>query len=291
MKRILFPTDFSDAAQNANDYALELALKYNLELHFIHSIDITQKYLNMSLMNSGDPSVPGFEPELILKTVEEEKKHANEGLDKLKNEAEEKNISCKVKLTTGNMHEDVINYAQKNEIDIIVMGTHGASGFQEAFIGSNAEKVVRRSPVPVLTIKEKPAEVKFENIVFASDFIEDEITNLLPKVKDMASFFGAGLDVVYINTPTYFERTDKSLSRMMTALEKHDVSYSNCEVFNDFNIEDGIVNYANHRDADLIILITHGFKGLKKLFNDNITEAVVNSANRPVLSLNLKSRD
>lgn len=289
MKKILFPTDFSDAAQNAHDYAFELALIYNLELHFIHAIDVTKKYLSMSMMNSGDPSVPGFEPELILKTVEEEKKSASEKLRKLKENAEEKNITSKVKITTGNMHEDVIEYSKSQEIDIIVMGTHGASGFQEAFIGSNAQKVVRRSPVPVLTIKEIPNEVKFEHVVFASDFIEDEIIDLLPKVKDITSFLGSGLDVVYINTPTHFERTDVSLKRMMTALEKHDVSFSQCEVFNDFDIEDGIVNYANHRDADLIILITHGFSGLKKLFNDNITEAVVNSAKRPVLSINLQS--
>lgn len=289
MKKILFPTDFSDAAQNAEDYAFELALQYNLELHFIHSIDVTKKYLNMSMMNSGDPSVPGFEPELILKTVEEEKKTANANLDKLKEKAEKQNITSQVKLSSGNMHEDVIQYAKEKEIDLIVMGTHGASGFHEAFIGSNAQKVVRLSPVPVLTIKEKPNDVKFENVVFASDFIEDEIIDLLPKVKDTASFLGSGLDVVYINTPTHFERTDVSLKRMMSALEKHDVSFSQCDVFNDFDIEDGIVNYANHRDADLIILITHGFSGLKKLFNDNITEAVVNSAKRPVLSVNLQS--
>lgn len=290
MKRILFPTDFSEAAQNAQNYALGLAQLYNLEISFLHSIDVTKKYLSMSMMNTGDPSIPGFEPELMLETVNKEKENATEKLEALRKKAEDLNITANIELTSGNMYDDVINFATKRNIDLIVMGTHGASGFKEAVIGSNAQKVVRLSPVPVITIKEMPGDLKIENAVFAADFIEDAVNEAIPKVKDAAAFFGAGLDVVYINTPTYFERTDTSLKRMHNVLEKYDVPFSKCRVFNDFDIESGIVNYAKHANADIIILITHGFKGLKKLFNDNITEAVVNSSNIPVLSINLQKQ-
>jgi nucleotide-binding universal stress UspA family protein len=289
MKNVLFPTDFSDAADYAKKAAFKLCKKHNLTLHVMNSLDNVHRYVSMSMTNAGDPSVPGFEPELMLEAMKEHKKQAEKDLLALKEEAEKAGIQVEGHLKSGKMHDDVQEVVEKFDIDFIIMGTHGASGFEEAFIGSNAQKVVRSANVPVLTIKPVEENKTFDvkRIVFASDFLEEEINNEIPKVRAFANFLEASLEVVYINTPSYFEQTVDSERRIRKVLDKNSMKDVKFTIFNDFNIDDGIVNFADHVEGDVIALITHGFSGLKKFLNDNITETVVNHSSRPVLSFQM----
>ena len=95
---------------------------------------------------------------------------------------------------------EVAEVAEKHNADLIVMGSHGADGLQEIFIGSNTERVVRTSDIPVLVIKGDIKDFKPTNFVFASDF-EEESVPALKKAKAMADLLGSKLHLVYINTP------------------------------------------------------------------------------------------
>lgn len=283
MKNILILTDFSDAAKGAFSTAKYLAQKSNSVLHVMHTIDSVQKYVDMSLTTSGDPMIPGFEPELLMQVIEKQKEDAQTQLDEMKSELESDGLQVVLHLTSGNLIDDINETVQENNVDVLVMGTHGASGFREAFIGSNAQKVVRNCKVPVLTVREEVQDIDIDCMVFASDYLEFDINEQLPKVKEMAEDLDSELHLLYVNTPAYFEQSEDTINRMERVAEQYDLDDAMQYIYNDFNIDEGIMHYSDLVDADMIVLVTHGFKGLKRLISDHVSESVVNHSKTPVL--------
>ena len=283
MKNILILTDFSDAAQGAYSAASTLAKKSNSVLHVMHTVDSVQKYVDMSLTTSGDPMIPGFEPELLMQVIEKQKEDAKAQLDEMKTELEADNLKVVLHLTTGDLIDDIQETVEKNNIDLLVMGTHGASGFREAFIGSNAQKVVRNCKVPVLTVREEVQDLEVDCMVFASDYLEFDINEQLPKVKNIAEVLESELHLLYVNTPAYFEQSDDTIDRMERVAEQYGLDDAMQYIYNDFNIDEGIMHYSDLVEADMIVLVTHGFKGLKRLISDHVSESVVNHSKTPVL--------
>lgn len=167
--------------------------------------------------------------------------------------------------------DGILNISKKNDVDLIVMGSHGASGYKEMFVGSNAEKVVRHSEVPVLIIKEEQGDFKVNNFVFASDF-SDEIKAPFQKVVNFANSFGAKLHLLTINTPNNFKSSSVSQKIMNDFIADFKVDNYQTHIYNETNVEKGILNFANSIDADLIGISTHGRKGLAHFFNGSISE-------------------
>ena len=287
MKTLLFPTDLSNTSKKAFEIILPFCNRLNAKLHILHSLNIAQQYVSMSLSSTGDPTVPGMEPEFMAESVEQQKNAAKEELSQLMAIGQAAGIDCEATLSLEELHEDINNYSDKWQIDAIIMSTHGASGFKEAIIGSNAQKIVRNAKVPVLTINDKVQSLDVNKLVFASDFIEDEITDKIPAVASLANGLEAELHLLYVNTPAYFEESAHSMRRMKDVSEKHGLSNVVHAIYNDFNIDEGVIHYADHVDADLIVLVTHSFKGLKKFLSDNVAETVVNHSKRAVLTLHL----
>ena len=133
-----------------------------------------------------------------------------------------------------------MNISKKNEVDLIVMGSHGASGFKEMFIGSNAEKVVRNSEIPVLIIKKEAGDFEVKKFVFASDFA-DEIKKPFAKVVEFANKFDAELHLVMINTPSSFKPThianeimSSFIAGFNTPRHRAKASLSNDKLFKNF---------------------------------------------------------
>ena len=284
MKNILFLTDFSETASKALDVAVSLAKQLGTELHVMHSLNTSQQYINMSMSSTGDLGMPGVQPDVIMNSIKEQQKFAEEEMAKVAEKVRNQGVDINTILSEEDVTHDATNYSEDNNIDLIVMGTHGASGFKEAFIGSNAQKMVRSCVKPVLTISNRVERFAPEKIVYASDFHEDEVNVRIADAKAFTDALGAELHLVFINTPAYFEDTEKSTKRLNHIAEKYGVDKKNTAIYNEFTIEDGIMAYAETIQADMIAITTHGFKGIKKLLNDNITEALVNHSSKPVLS-------
>ena len=150
------------------------------------------------------------------------------------------------------------------------MGSHGASGFKETFIGSNAEKVVRNSEIPVLIIKKEAGDFEVKKFAFASDFA-DEIKKPFAKVVDFANKFDAELHLVMINTPSSFKPTHIANEIMNGFISGFNINKLATHIYNDVNVESGVLNFANSIDADLIGMSTHGRKGLAHFFNVSVS--------------------
>ncbi len=166
------------------------------------------------------------------------------------------------------------------------MGSHGTSGIEEVLIGSNTEKVVRLSDIPVLVIKKDVGELNFKNIVFASDFSK-EIRKPFKKMVEFLEIFDANLFLVMICTPNSFKTTLNAEKTMKDFIENYDIKNYSLHIFNDTNIENGITNFSKTIDADLIGLCTHGRTGLAHFFNGSISEDLVNHTTKPVITFKI----
>jgi nucleotide-binding universal stress UspA family protein len=274
MKKILIPTDFSDNAENALKVAAQIARANQSELILLHMLELPSQ--------GGDAIVASHNiPELMLfKNV------AIEKLDNLMEADYLDGLEVSEVVQFEMAFDGIMNISKKNDVDLIVMGSHGASGFKEMFIGSNAEKVVRSSEVPVLIIKKEIDEFSVKNFVFASDFSE-EITKPFQKAVEIAEMFGAHLHLVMVNTLNNFKSTEASNQIFNSFLKESNVKNYSTHIYNDATIEKGVLHFAKSIDADLIGICTHGRNGLSHFFNGSVSEDLVNHAMRPIITFKI----
>jgi K+-sensing histidine kinase KdpD len=168
------------------------------------------------------------------------------------------------------------------------MGTKGASGLQEFLVGSNTEKVVRQATCPVLSVRNVPPDFDMKEIVFASNFENDQLP-AISQLKKIQELFGANIHMVYINVPNNFSNSRTIRMRMKEFVQKYQLTHYNFSIYDDNSEEEGIIHFAEEINADVIAVATHGRTGLSHLLSGSIAEDIVNHANRPVLTFNLKA--
>jgi len=169
---------------------------------------------------------------------------------------------------------------------MIVMGSHGASGLKEMFVGSNAEKVVRSSDIPVLVIKNDHEDFQVYDFVFASDFKKDN-KETYKQATDFARAFGAKIHLLMVNTANNFTTTAKAKARILDFIKDYHFENYTLNIYNDESVESGILNFSKEIDADLIGISTHGRQGIAHFFNGSISEDLVNHAKRPVITFKI----
>ncbi|CAM4047134.1 MULTISPECIES: universal stress protein [Flavobacterium] len=274
MKKILVPTDFSKHAEYALKVAAQIAKKDNSEIILIHMLELPT--------TGNDAITTSHEiPELMLF-----KNAAISKLDSIMNSPYLDGIKISKVLQFELAFDGIMNNGKSHNADLIIMGSHGASGFQEMFIGSNTEKVVRNSDVPVLVIKKEEENFNAENFVFASDF-SDEIKKPFEKVVDFANKFNSHIHLVNINTPNNFKSTSVAQKIMDKFTAEFKINRFSTHIYNDINVEKGILHFAKDINADLIGMSTHGRKGIAHFFNGSISEDLVNHAKRPVITFKI----
>ncbi|MFB9078718.1 universal stress protein [Flavobacterium procerum] len=271
MKRILVPTDFSAHAENALKVAAQVAKKNNSEIILLHMLELPHQ------MNDAITSGASI-PETMLFM-----KKANETLDEISNRNYLDGIEITEIVKMDKPIHGITQVSKEYEIDLIVMGSHGASGIEELLIGSNTEKVVRNSEIPVLVIKKENPDFSASEIVFASDLSEEAY---LPfeKLLKFAKLFDSKLHLVTICTPNSFKPTHEIEKITKSFISKFDFSNLETHIYNDTNIENGIINFSNSINADVISMCTHGRTGFAHFFNGSISEGLVNHAIKPVLT-------
>jgi nucleotide-binding universal stress UspA family protein len=274
MKTILVPIDFSTYSENALKVAANIANRNDSEIHLLHMLEIP------SQMNDAISSGAQI-PEIILFINK-----AQEKLQELTQKDFLKGIKTVHHIKFDGAFSGIISYVAENKTDLIVMGSHGISGIEEILLGSNTEKVVRLSEVPVLVIKKETLEFKGEHFVFASDFSE-EIKKPFQKMLNFAEIFNAKLSLVMICTPNSFKSTALAEKIMNDFVSEFTIDNYSVTIYNDSTIEHGIINFSKKVEADLIGLSTHGRTGLSHFFTGSISEDLVNHTVRPVITFKI----
>lgn len=274
MKKILVPTDFSEQAEHALKVAAEIARNHKSEIYLLHMLELPLQ--GVDAYGSG-----GDLPEALFFV-----KMAQQQFENVMSQDYLKDLEVYQNVKSDLSFSEIKDTCEELNIDMIVMGSHGATGLREVFIGSNAEKVVRSSKVPVLVIKNNHENFYIDNFVFASDFKNDSKETYKQAIK-FAKAFDATIHLLMVNTPNNFTTTSAAKARI-NEFTKDEVYFPiSINIYNDESVEQGILNFSKEINADLIGISTHGRQGIAHFFNGSISEDIVNHANRPVITFKI----
>jgi nucleotide-binding universal stress UspA family protein len=295
IKRILFPTDFSRCADQALEHAVFLAEKYEAEIHVLHAV---------TLFND-QPGVVNDEFEETEEMIKKLEDIAEIQLNKVSVAHEDDDIKIIKAQTRGISAAPVIlEYALKNSIDLIVMGTHGRRGLGHFFLGSVAEEIVRMSEAPVFTIREAktPTSPKAkENILVPVDFSEHS-KNALVNANEIAKSYEAKIHLLHIIEETMHpafslsgkssifdlipgidedcrKRTEKIAKETISSQVNYEIHIKGGRAASD------IIKFAKENSTDLIVIATHGLTSLEHMLLGSVTEKVVRMAHCPVFTV------
>ncbi|MCB0451335.1 MAG: universal stress protein [Aequorivita sp.] len=275
MKKILVPVDFSDHSDYALEVAANIAKKQNAEIVAVHMMGLNDAFITR------DESKETMEAMFYMRLAE---KRFAEFLDK------DYLRDIKVTDTVHNykIFSELNEVAQDFGADLIVMGSHGSSGLKEVFVGSNTEKVVRTSEIPVLVIKHRHENFNPELGVFACDFLENSI-GPYKRAQKMFDALGINMQMLYVNLAGDFRSTREIEKRILSFLksvgEPNPLESLNKVIqYNEYSVEAGIFGYSQVSNADIIALPTQGRQGLAHFFSGSIGEDVVNHSDLPVMT-------
>ncbi len=275
MKRILVPVDFSKQADCAVQIAANIARKSGAEIFLLHMISLPVNEADVSA--HGDASSPA--KVLYLQKVHEK-------FNEILRCKSLKGLTVSEEVRFHKTFVGIIEYSHELKTDLIVMGSSGATGLKEMFIGSNTEKVVRNSDIPVLVVKCGVSHFEMKKFVFASDFSESVKPSFGRFLKFVKKFNGE-VHLLFVNTVHNFESTQKTSKRLHKFITNFELPKHSLNIFNDTSIEKGILNFSRDLGADVIALNTHQRSGLSSMFNESISEDLVNHALKPVITFKL----
>ena len=275
MKKILVPIDFSKPSEYASKLASTIAKKANSEVHLLHMVELPTGFVDMG--SGTNFSMP--ESMLYIRKVRDRM------LD-YKKQFFPKNNNIKHAIRFQSPYDGIQDYSKKNGTDLIIMGAKGHTNLEEILIGSNTEKVVRNSEIPVIVTKKNGDYFIPKDLVFASSFKPDK-TQAFERFLEFAENFDSKIHLLKVNTPQKFENTQETNKRIKKFIEKYDLKNYTINVYNDSSIEKGILNFSNKINADIIALATHGRSGLAHIFNGSITKHLSKKSIKPMLTFKI----
>ena len=280
MKTILVPADFSVHARNAMRYAIKLAEALQADLIFFHctNVPVSRKLLGISQSEMKKLVNRDMTRKILMLH-----KEVNKVYDQLNLKKEL--IGTRVIVKSGILIvEEILDEAKKNKVDLIVTGTHGASGTEKLF-GSNTSNLISKSNIPILAIPKKYRYKTIEKIVYASDLRNTlvEIKRIIP----LARTFGATVDVLNLS---YAETSEpENFFKNLVTL----VNYPNLRLIQlKRNLNKTVLlqlrEYVDHYRPGLLVMFPAERKVLEKIFKGSKTEKLSYNLIMPLLSIKKK---
>jgi nucleotide-binding universal stress UspA family protein len=272
MKKILVPIDFSNDSINAFEHAIVHAESIDSKIRLIHIC----KNRKISL------------PSNFLGLDENQSLDVEEYFEALLKHYESK-TSCSIEylVREGKVYQEITNQAGIDNTYLIVMGTHGISGFEELFMGSNAFRVVTNAPCPVITVRNGYLRKGISKIIVPID-ITKETRLKVPFVAELASSYNAEVHVAAISETErrrVIDKTEQYSNQVCDYLDKKGVNFVQTSLFGS-NITDMTIEYAISVKSELIAIMTEQPKNARNLFMGPYAQQMVNHSPVPVLSLN-----
>lgn len=274
MRKILFPTDFSQASINAYIYALKLAKKINAEIITVHvaalPIPLVIENNDFLLDNYNISEWGDFE-------------NFKSEVPKLRAIAEE-NLLHRVKAThmleRGNVVDEILNIALSEKPEFIVMGTKGASGLKEIFLGSITEKIINKSRCRVLAIPEECRYNPVHNILFLTMYEKYEL-DILGQVKEIARLFDAYIKVLQIKK-NHEEEDNIKISQWKDHFKKSNMAFS---ILATDAIEETVLDFIEINKIDIAVVTVHQKSFLEKLFLFSLSRQLAYHSTIPLLAI------
>lgn len=278
MKKIIVPVDFSEYSENALQTAAFFAKQTNAEIVVVHMLELSNAIISQS---------ESYIQQEMLFYLELSKNKLTGFLDK----EYLTGLTVTPIVKHFKIFSELDQLAREEKADLIVMGSKGVSGIKEMFIGSNTEKVIRYAHIPVLVVKEKPITKNIKKALFACDFSDDDVIPY-KNAKKLFKSLDASLKVVYVTTPTSnFKSTQEIEKRMKRFFEQTeediDKELKKVSVISDYSVEKGVFYQAEKTKADVLVVATHGRKGISHFFEGSVSEDIANHSKLPVMSFKI----
>jgi len=275
LKKIVVPTDFSDTAEAAIRHATHIAKVYGAEIHLVHVLEAYTANVNIPEFREVDAVIVN-----LFEKVEHKLQTYGNRL------AMETGIKVSTHAATGGIKAKVVAYAKSIDANLIVTGTHGASGFKEFFMGSNSYRIVSEAPCPVLSVNQKETSLNYEKIVLPIDNSPASRQKVVQAV-DVAKRLGSTIYIAEMCTtedPDTIAKLNQKVKQVEEYLDKHGVKHITKQLHGG-NLAALTMNFAAAIDADLIIMMTEQEPNVTGLFMGPYAQQVVNHSHIPVMSI------
>ncbi len=271
MKEIIVAIDFSKGSLYALELAIDIANKTGANIMMVW-VDSDTNSDNEFFTSKG-----------------EVRNEAKIHIEKIQKEYQQKLVggTLSFKLRKGRVYSEIANQAKYNDADLIVAGTHGASGFEKMWMGSNAFRIVTYAPCPVITIRYGfNFKKKLEKIVLPIDSSTDT-RQKVPFACKMAKYFDSEIHILGLYTTTLKairRKVDTYVNQVEKFLEENHVKYiSNYHEAD--NITTTTIEYSQHVNADLVVIMTEQEKTAANFWLGPYAQQMVNNSPIPVLSI------
>ncbi len=275
MKEIIVAIDFSRCSLHALDYAISIANKINAKIRMVWVDNQSQQEMVFTHEEQ---------------EIRQEKKHYFKEII-LEYGSKLKSGEIDFKLRMGKVFNEISAQAKHDDAYMIVTGTHGVSGFEEYWIGSNTYRIVTNSPCPVITIRQDFDFNKFiQNIVFPIDSTKDSVEKLI-FTAELAKIFDAQILILAIY-PAVIKalkrKVDQHTQKVVQYLEKNKVKFAVESVMSD-DITRTIINYSNKQKADLVAIMTEQSATNSSVFLGSNAQQIINNSLIPLLNIRPKA--
>lgn len=277
INKILVPTDFSELSLDALHYAAALCKQSDAEILLLHVIEPSEQFNQLNdKLNIREALQESVNKKLV------EIKEKNIDLH---------NIEIKAKLAEGKIYEQIEEIRAQENADMIVMGTHGASGIgnlQKFILGSNAYRVVHFSTAPVVVVRNAKESVDFKKVVLPLDTTKETTQKVKEAIKFAKAF---GSEIHLISVSSFFEEFTHNLKEMKDKLEEvaTEIDKAGIEVkikmIRHDNIANSVLDYAEKVDADLVLIMVRAEKRKNDITIGSSARKIITDSKVPVMTL------
>ena len=278
MKSILVPTDFSKNANNALDYAIELAKKEKAKIILLHAFNVTYIYPDMPMQYTID-------------LTESARKDADKKLQLLFLKVTKSGkIACEIINKQAIVVDLILEVAEKKKPDMIIMGTKGASGIKEVLMGSNTAKVIEKAKCPVMAIPEKTTFKTIKKITYATDYQSSDI-NAIKKIVDIGGLFRAKITLLHVCSDELTFETEEELMDKFKAKIQKKIAYDKFvfKLIYGKKFVQVLEEFIKEESPDLLAMSTQYRDLFDKFFKSSFTKKIAYHIKIPLLAFHYKN--
>lgn len=272
--KILIPTDFSVQAEFAYLMVKKLEEKTPVDIHFLHVMDVPD---TVTMDGNGNIQTCG---EIDVKYVVKQKEIAERKLTNLKT-LYGNGINSHFLL--GKVTDGILNFAEANHFDLIVMGTKGAWGLKEKLSGSETQIIARKSKIPVLSLMCDRSDLSIQNILLVHNF-NHPVKEDLQLMQKLIKAFNTKFHLLQITSGNVDAEKATTEANMKIFAELNNITNYECHLINDKDVEKGVVHFNQMNNMDIVCIGTHGKGGI---FHHSATEKLINHLFKPIISFHL----
>jgi nucleotide-binding universal stress UspA family protein len=276
MKTILVPVDFSENAKNAMFYAISIAKRLKMKLMLLH-------VFHQSEADTFCDSLKVITSRGITDTPDEMKNRLKIWREMALKE--EKDLHCEILFTEGNLEDELKKGSERNDFDLIVMGTKGASGLKRIFIGSNTVKVLKEVSCPVIAVPRGYNFKEIKKIIFATDYHYSDVASIRFMIQ-LAKVFDAELLVVHVSDVQLKRRFEQDLMEYFMGQVALGVTYDKMKfnLLEEDDVKKALKDFVSKEKADLFALSTEKHSLTDLLLKKSLTEQFAYQIRLPLLT-------